>query len=150
MGEYAETVLKFEVEHMGKKALNLRCTLPGKDAPEILLDVPKSAPHAQIGGPRHGGTHKGHNGAFQSFYATSVKCTQKIAPWGEDDMLEVGDNEHYAPLGRWDFTALVKAYSTDFKICAYKPTGWISGKDAAAAVEQHEMQLKKGVKGGAL
>merc|ERR1712139_11252 len=109
---------------MGAKAVTFKCKLPEtvEGAVTIPLAVDKSAPDAQIGGPRHGGTHKGHNGALQSLYATSVNCHQTICPWDpETDTFELGPNEHDAPLGRWDFIPMAKAHSTDFKICAYKP-----------------------------
>merc|ERR1712216_989461 len=86
--------LNFECSHMGKKALTVKCALPEtvEGAAVVPMDVPETAPDAQIGGPRLGGTHKGHNGALQSFYKTSVKCTQTIAPWSaETDSLVIGD-----------------------------------------------------------
>ena len=74
--------VEFECHHHDKLAIKMRCTLPEKDAPAgpfpltIPVDVPMTAPDACIGSPRLGGTHKGHNGANQMLYATSLKCTQ--------------------------------------------------------------------------
>jgi len=147
------TELAFEAEHEGTKALDFKCQLPEtvEGAITIPLAVDMSADDAQIGGPLHGGTHKGHNGALQSLYATSVNCTQTLAPWNpETDVFIVGPNEHFAPINRWDFVPMVKAHSTDFKICAHKPSGWISSEDTTKALKEHEEQLSKGVLGGAL
>ena len=104
-----------------------------------------------VGAPRLGGSHKGHNGASQTFYATSLKCTQHVGPWNpQTDSLVLGDNEHYLPLSRWDFQPTIKIHSPDFKICAHKPSGWISGDEAAAAVQEHEVQIAGGLMAGAL
>ena len=149
--------LDFECRHHDALAVRLSCVLPER-APSagpfpltLPVDVPITAPDACIGAPRLGGTHKGMNGAHQSFYATSMKCTQVIAPWDATaDSLEIGSNAHYAPLASWSFVPALKVHSPDFKICAHKPSGWISGEAAAAAVYEHEMKLDASVKGGAL
>merc|ERR1711939_1218681 len=148
--------LVFEATHEGKMALKVSCAVPqpvtGEDGAPlnvVPLDLEKCAPDAQIGAPRLGGTHKGHNGTIQSFYKTSVHCHQHVAGWNsEKDSLEFGDAEHFAPLSRWDFAPVVKAHSTDFKIVAYKPSGWISGEEAATAVQEHEKQIAGGLKAG--
>jgi len=148
-----QTTLEFEAEHQGQKALTFKCKLPEtvEGAVTIPMEVAKSAPDGQIGAPRHGGTHKGHNGALQSLYATSVKCTQTMAPWdAATDVLEIGPNEHYLPISRWDFEPKVKAHSTDFKICAHKPSGWISSAETATAICGHEEKLAAGTLAGAL
>merc|ERR1712144_123631 len=92
--------LVFEATHEGKMALKVSCAVPqpvtGEDGAPlnvVPLDLEKSAPDAQIGAPRLGGTHKGHNGTIQSFYATSCHATQIMGPWSPDtDTLEIGDN----------------------------------------------------------
>jgi len=147
------TGIDFHADHQGQRAITFSCVLPdtANGAVEVPLEVPMSAPDGQIGAPKHGGTHRGDNGAHQSLYATSVKCTQIIAPWDPStDTLEIGENEHYAPISRWDFVPVAKAYSPDFKICAHKPSGWISGSEALEAHDEYEQQMVAGTLPGAL
>ena len=123
--------------------------------PTGYLPIPdeatKTKDDACIGAPRLGGTHKGHNRAHQSCYATSLKCTQNINVWNpETDTLTFGDDEHYAPISTWDFEPLLKVHSPDFKICAHRPTGWKSGAEAAATIQEHEALVAAGTKAGAL
>jgi len=150
---YEGEKVDFDVTHNGKKAVTMQCVLPDTDpnALKVPVDVLETAPDSCIGGPRLGGTHKGHNGAIQSYYSTSVKCTQIVAGWNPNtDSLRIGDADHYVPLSRWDFQPLVKVHSPDFKICAHQPSGWISGKEAGASVRTHEKKLAEGSMAGAL
>lgn len=143
----------FGCSHENTEAISMTCILPDKDpnALTIPVEVMEGAPDSNIGSPRLGGTHKGHNGAHQSFYSCSVKCTQIVGAWNpETDSLKIGDNAHYLPLSRWGFQPLVKVHSPDFKICAHKPSGWISGEEAAAEVKIHEEKIASGVMAGAL
>lgn len=138
----------FAAAHSGKQAVSLKLALP-KPGSEGVLVFPVelvTARDANIGAPRHGGTHKGHNGAFQSRYQTSVKATQIIAPWNSaTDSLAFGTDDHYAsPIKRWNFEPLLKVHSPDFKIAAMKPSGWISGEEAAA--DAHESPPRKASK----
>lgn len=118
-----------------KKAVSLRVDIPQEGAEgtvTIPLDV-ETGPDALIGGPRLGGTHKGHNGALQARYGVAFKCTQHVKPWDpETDSLEFGDDSHYAtPIKAWNFEPVLKVHSPDFKIIAHKPSNWISGGEAA-------------------
>lgn len=150
--------LTFECDHHGKKAVSMHCTMPELLEPgptgylPIPVEVAKTKDDACIGAPRHGGTHKGHNGAHQSFYATSLKCTQNITVWNaETDTLTFGDNEHYAPISTWGFVPLLKVHSPDFKICAHRPTGWnMTPEETLAAIQEHEAKIAGGLKAGAL
>jgi len=125
----------FNGSHSSKKAVSLNVVIPGdkedgEGTVKVLLET-ESGPDVFIGGPRNGGTHKGHNGAHQTRYASAVKCTQYLTAWDpKTDSLEFGDEEHYAmPIKKWGFKPVLKVHSPDFKILAHKPSGWISGSD---------------------
>jgi len=145
--------VEFEGSHSGKKAVSLKVRLPEADEGVVTIPVEvATGPRALIGAPRLGGTHKEVNGAHQTRYGSALKCTQHVKPWDPTtDSLEFGEDAHYAtPIKRWDFTPVLKVHSPDFKIVAMKPSGWLSGEQADAAVKDHEDQLASGVKGGAL
>jgi hypothetical protein len=143
----------FDATHLGKAVVALRVRLPEADegAVSMPLEV-TTGPDTVIGAPRLGGTHKGHNGANQMRFGQAFKCTQHMKPWdATTDSLVFGDDAHYAaPIKRWGFEPVLKVHSPDFKIAAFKPCGWISGKEAAAAVKEHEQRLATGTTGGAL
>jgi hypothetical protein len=143
----------FECSHLKKKAVSMQCVLPHEKSGALVLPVcvPKTGPESCIGGPLYGGTNLGHNGALQSLYATGLKCTQIIAQWNkETDSLFFGDSDHFAPITRWDFSPTIKVFSPDFKICAHKPSGWISGEEAAKEIAKHDTLIASGIKAGAL
>ena len=145
--------IEFDAKHNKLNAVFLHARLPSYEDGHLTvpLEVSRSPANAGIGSPINGGTHKGHNGAFQSLYSTSVKCTQTIAKWNSDrDVISFGDSQHYYPIKTWNFQPLLKVYSDDFKICAHRPSGWISGEEAKVAVLEHESKLCRGVKGGEL
>ena len=130
--------LEFDCHHHDAMAVTLRCALPetDPDALTVPVEVARTPDDASISGPRLGGTHRGHNGANQTLYATSLKCTQVVAAWNaETDSLTLGDNEHYRPLARWGYEPAVKVHAPDFKICAHRPSGWLSGPETVAALE---------------
>merc|ERR1711959_662585 len=150
-------------EHDGKKGMEVRAKLPGNKVPDQLypvqeidqlrlsLDVEIPA-LGIVSCPRLGGSHKGHNGAKQTRFAQHLCCTQHLAPWDPTtDSIKIGNDAHYgAPLSRWDFQPILKAHVPDFKIAAYKPNAWISGRKADAMVREHEKRLAAGVLAGAL
>lgn len=131
----------FEAEHFGKSAVKLAVRLPEADegAMEVPLEV-KTAPDGNIGGPVAEG--------MQVRYGSAVKCTQFVKPWDPStDSITFGDDAHYGDkIGGWDFVPVLKVHSPDFKICAFKPVNWISGADAAAAVQEHESGVPAGEK----
>jgi hypothetical protein len=157
------TKMEFDMEHEGKKGLEVRAVLPGTkkegstypvqeiDALRQSLDI-KIPPEGIISAPSLGGTHRGHNGANQLRFAQHLCCTHHLAPWdAATDSIKIGDDAHYgAPLSRWDFQPILKAHIPDFKIAAFKPNAWISGRKADAAVREHEKRLAAGVLAGAL
>merc|ERR1711865_1067971 len=105
----------FYATHAGKKAVSLRVDIPQEGA-EGTVTIPlevETGPDALLGGPRLGGTHKGHNGAHQVRYGVAMKCTQHVKPWdATTDCLEFGDDAHYATLIRgWGFEPVLKVYS---------------------------------------
>jgi hypothetical protein len=127
--------MTFDATHAGKKAVSLRVDIP-QDGAEGTVTIPleiETGPDSLIGGPRFGGTHKGHNGSHQVRYGVAFKCTQHVKPWdATTDSLEFGDDAHYAsPIKRWNFEPVLKVHSPDFKIIAKKPSNWISGAEAA-------------------
>ncbi len=75
-----------------------------------------------------------------------------MAPWDSStDSIKFGDDAHYgAPISRWDFVPALKVHIPDFKIAAFKPKNWISGRKADAMVREHEKKLKEGTLPGAL
>lgn len=151
------------MQHDGKKGLEVRVTLPGTkkegekypvqeiEQLRLALDVEIPA-EGIISCPRLGGSHKGHNGAKQTRFAQHLCCTQHISPWDTaTDSITFGDDLHYgAPISRWSFVPVLKAHIPDFKIAAFKPSGWISGPAADAAVQEHEQKLAQGTLAGAL
>jgi len=145
--------ISFEAKHGGKKAVSMSMRLPEADegAMTIPLDA-KTAEDTVISCPRLGGSHKGHNGAKQTRFGQAFKCTQYVKPWdAATDKLSFGDDAHYGtPISRWDFTPVLKVHSPDFKIAAFKPSGWMSGEAAQKAVEEHEKKIADGAKTGAL
>ena len=84
-------------------------------------------------------------------FASSVKCTQAISCWNPDtDFIQAGDWSHYSLINSWDFQPILKAYSDDFKLCVHRPSGWISAEEATKAIDEHEIKLGQGIKGGQL
>eukprot|EP00930_Biecheleria_cincta_P001361 TRINITY_DN1024_c0_g1_i1.p1 TRINITY_DN1024_c0_g1~~TRINITY_DN1024_c0_g1_i1.p1 ORF type:complete len:639 (+),score=132.40 TRINITY_DN1024_c0_g1_i1:50-1918(+) len=137
--------VEFNGSHSGKKAVSLNVDIPLEGA-EGTLVVPlevESGPDAFIGAPINGGTSKGHNGSHQTRYASAVKCTQHVKPWdSKTDSLNFGDDEHYAmPIKSWDFEPILKVHSPDFKIAAFKPSGWISGSEAEKRCPKDEKRF---------
>mmetsp|Transcript_104141 Transcript_104141/g.164337 ORF Transcript_104141/g.164337 Transcript_104141/m.164337 type:complete len:346 (+) Transcript_104141:27-1064(+) len=124
----------FEASHLGKKAVSLRCNIPlhGEDGVVTRKLEIETGNDSWIGGPRLGGTHKGHIGGQQTRYGVAFKCTQHVAPWkATTDSLEFGDDDHYATLIKdWNFEPVLKVHSPDFKIIAHKPSNWISDSEA--------------------
>lgn len=143
----------FNAKHGGKQAVSMTMRLPEADegAMTIPLDA-KTAKDTVIGAPLLGGTHKGHNGAHQVRFGQAFKCTQHVKAWdAKTDTLVFGDDAHYAKnIKTWDFTPILKVHSPDFKIAAFKPSNWMSGRDAAKAVAEHEAKIAAGTKAGAL
>jgi len=122
----------FECKHKGKLAVKANIVLPDVDpnCVTIPLDI-KTPDDFVIGSPTLGGTHLGHNGAHQVQFGQAMCCTQKIGFWDANaDSLTIGDADHYAPFGRWNFEPLLKAHIPDFKTAAFKPVNWIAGDDA--------------------
>ena len=133
--------LEFEAYHDNSHVISLHCKLPMREATfsTASLDVPKGK-GSVIGAPCYGGVHKGFSGTFQSKVESAVNCTMSISKWNDDhDYFNLGNNEHFSRhLSKWKFQPLVKSYSDDFKICLFKPSGWISGDEAAAAIAEYE------------
>lgn len=144
---------KFEAKHSGKTCVTLKLRLPEADEGAQVVPVEaRTGRETCISCPFLGGVHKGHNGAKQTRYQSAMKCTQHVKAWdAKTDTLTFGDDSHYAaPIKRWDFTPVLKVHSPDFKIVAMKPSGWMSGTKAAAAVRAHEKKIADGTKPGAL
>jgi len=163
--EYKEdnTLVEFDMEHDGKKGMEVRVKLPGakkegekypvQDIEELRLALNLKLPaEAIISCPRLGGSHRGHNGAKQTRFAQHLCCTHHIAPWDPaTDSIKFFDDAHYgAPMSRYNFTPVLKVHCPDFKIAAFKPNGWIAGRKADAMVREHEKKLADGTKAGAL
>jgi len=157
------TKVEFDMEHEGKKGVEVRAVLPGVkkegstypvqeiDALRLALDI-KIPAEGIYSSPSLGGTHKGHNGANQLHFAQHLCCTQHMAPWDPaTDSIKFGNDGHYgAPISGWDFQPILKAHVPDFKIAAFRPKNWISGRKADAIVREHEKKLKEGTLAGAL
>jgi len=146
-------VWQFEATHKGKDVVTARIALPETDPNHQPFPLDIASPgDLVIGAPKLGGTHKNHNGAHQVYFGQTLCGTQYTSLWNpETDKITLGSDEHYAmPLSRWDFNPLVKGHIPDFKIAASKPSGWMSGPDAAAAVLEHEKQWAAGTKLGAI
>lgn len=148
-----KTHWQFECSHSKKSAVTARIALPEIDPNHVPVPLDIASPgDLVIGAPKLGGTHKNHNGAHQVYFGQTLAGTQYTTLWNkETDSITLGNDEHYAqPLSRWDFEPMVKGHIPDFKIAAGKPSCWISGEDAAAAVLAHEAELKDGKKLGAI
>lgn len=157
------TRVEFDMEHDGKKGLEIRVKLPGvkkggekypvQEIDELRLALNEKIPaDGIISCPRLGGSHKGHNGAKVTRFEQHLCCSQHMAPWdAATDSIKFGNDFHYgAPISRWDFIPVLKVHIPDFKIAAFKPSGWISGAQADEAVKEHEKRLAAGTKPGAL
>ena len=146
--------IEFSGSHNDKNMISMRCKLPSHEEnfSSVPMDVPRSSNNSIIGSPCYGGVHKGFHGAFQSNIESAVKCSMSISLWNTDtDSFELGDDEHFASqLKRWNFKPLIKAHAPDFKMCLFKPTGWIDGSQAANAMKEYEAKLNEGTKGGEL
>ena len=125
--------------HDNSHVVSLQCRLPWKEDKfeSLTVDVPRHSGNQIIGGPCYGGGHKGFNGAFQSKIDSAVNCCLSISPWNDDtDSFQLGNDSHFSShLKRWKFKPLVKAYSEDFKICLFKPVGWINGDEVSSATQ---------------
>jgi hypothetical protein len=131
--------IEFEAVHGGKTAVQLKVRLPEADEGAVTIPLELAlGPQSHIGGPRNGGTHKGHTGAHQTRYGAAFKCTQHVKPWDPaTDALHFGDDAHYAmPIKQWNFEPVLKVHSPDFKIIAHKPSNWLSGPDAVKAMKK--------------
>jgi hypothetical protein len=154
----SNTKVEFDMEHDGKKGVEVRVKLPGsrKEGEEypvqeiedlrLAVDV-EIPPEGVISCPRLGGSHKGHNGAKQTNFAQHLHCTQHLAPWDPStDSIKFGNDFHYAaPISRWNFQPVLKVHIPDFKIAAFKPSGWVTGKEADKMVLEHEKKLAQGM-----
>jgi len=148
-----KTHWQFEASHGGKSAITARIALPETDANHVPVPLDIASPgDLVIGAPKLGGTHKNHNGAHQVYFGQTLAGTQYTTLWNkETDSITVGDDDHYGkPLSRWDFDPMVKGHIPDFKIAASKPSGWMSGAEAAAAILEHEKLYMAGTKLGAI
>ena len=134
--------INVEGSHNNDHVVSMRCKLPSQETTctNVSIDVPKNSGNSIIGGPCYGGMHKGFNGAFQGRIDAAVNCTMSIACWNDDtDYLKLGNDTHFAMhLKKWNFKPMVKAYSDNFKICLFKPSGWMSGEEISNALKQYE------------
>jgi hypothetical protein len=157
------TTVEFDLEHDGKKGVEIRVKLPGEKKAgekypvqgidELRLSLDEQIPaDGIVSCPRLGGSHKGHNGAAQKRFEQHLCCTQHMAPWDPaTDSIKFGNDFHYAsPISRWDFVPILKVHVPDFKIAAFKPSGWIAGSAADEAIKEHEKRLASGTLPGAL
>eukprot|EP00756_Hemistasia_phaeocysticola_P015888 Hpha_TRINITY_DN15442_c2_g1::TRINITY_DN15442_c2_g1_i1::g.173026::m.173026 len=141
--KYEEGRFEFECHHQGKKAVSISSRLPETEGVTEGIDVDiVSGPTTCIGGPRLGGTHKGMNGANQIRYGQAFKSTQYVAPWNPDvDKLSFGDDPHYAGMiTQWDFVPVLKVHTPDFKVAAFKPSGWVTGEEAEEATRKFKIE----------
>jgi hypothetical protein len=139
----------FEAKHAGKKVVSLSAKLPETEESPMTIPIDaKTGPDTVIGAP----IGYRHNGCHQTRFGQAFKCTQIASAWNAStDKLEFGDDDHYAqPIKRWDFTPILKVHSDDFKIAAFRPSGWVSGGAAAKATRDYEKKLAEGVMGGTL
>lgn len=111
----------FKASHQGVPSVELRMKLP-ETVPNVTVLPLEAATGSDtcISGPRWL--------VKQTRYGQAFKCTEYIASWDETtDMLRVGFDGHYGELLRsFRFSPKIKVHSTDFKIIANKPAGWLS------------------------
>ena len=63
----------------------------------------------------------------QTRYGQAFAATMHFAPWDANtDSLQVFDEESFfgGLLKSWDFMPLMKMYCSDFRVVAFKPSGW--------------------------
>jgi len=148
-----KAVWQFEAHHKGKHCVTARIALPETDENHIPVPLDFASPgDLVIGAPKLGGTHKGHNGAHQVYFGQTLAGTQNTTMWNPaTDSITFGNDDHYAQgVSKWSFEPMVKGHIPNFKIAATKPSCWMTGEDAAAAVLGHEAELKAGKKLGAI
>lgn len=131
--------ISFDGKHLGKKIVSMSLRLPEADEGAITIPLEaKTGPDTVISCPKN---YK-WQGANQVRFGQAFKCTQHLKPWDEKtDTLTFGDDPFYAePIKKWGFTPIMKVHSPDFKIAAFKPVSWCSGRAAAKAVREFEGQ----------
>jgi len=110
----------FKASHQGVPSIELRMNLPETLADHITLPLDLATPtDGCISGPRWM--------VKQTRYGQAFKCTEHIAPWDDrTDSLKIGTDNHYgALLKSFNFIPKIKVHSDDFKIVAFKPSGWL-------------------------
>lgn len=117
----------FNAEHQGEAVISMRAKLP-EHTPGVVT-VPQEAQTPKDGclTPRWY--------VKQTRYGQAFKATLHIAPWDPStDSLKVHSTggEYGSILSRWNFQPALKVHSSDFKIVAFKPSGWV---DAAPTME---------------
>lgn len=113
----------FSASHLGKPVLSARVRLPESTPGHVVQKQEvRTAPDTAVT-PRWS--------PKQTRYGEAFMATLNVAPWDKaTDNLEVhGQDEWYGKmLKRWNFAPALKAHSTDFKIVAFKPAGWLGPK----------------------
>jgi len=111
----------FKATHRGLPSVELKMKLPEKT--EGVIELPLEAAtdvDTCVSGPRWL--------VKQTRYGQAFKCTEYIAPWdSKTDHLRVGWDAWYGLLLQsFRFQPKLKVHSTDFKIVAMKPAGWLA------------------------
>lgn len=123
--------VSFKAHHLGLPAVDLRMklpeTLPEEQVTVLPLDAATPADGC-VSGPRWL--------VKQTRYGQAFKCTEYIAEWDEStDSLSVGSDLHYGVLLQsFNFQPKLKVHSTDFKIVAMKPSGWVGAPNQSMIV----------------
>jgi hypothetical protein len=111
----------FSAEHQGLPVISARVKLPESvpGAVKIPPQTIKTANNTCVT-PRWS--------PKQSRYGEAYIATIWQAPWDDstDELIVHGEDEWYGKmLKRWNFQPALKAHSTDFRIAAFKPSGWL-------------------------
>jgi len=117
---YDGNFTSFHAEHMGKPVISMRAKLPEHTPGVVTVPQEVETTKDQCLTPRWS--------VKQTRYGQAFKATMHISPWDpKTDSIEVNREagEYGEMLSRWNFQPAVKVHSTDFKIVAFKPSGWL-------------------------
>lgn len=118
--DYDGNYTSFSAEHLGNAVLTARVMLPEATPGHVVQKQDLKTPNDICVTPRWS--------PKQSRYGEAFSATWAIAPWDpKTDTLTVhGQDEWYGSmLKRWNFEPAMKMHSTDFKVAAFKPAGWL-------------------------
>lgn len=113
--------VSFSAEHQSKAVISMRVKLPEKSPDVVTTPQEVATPKDACLTPRWV--------VKQTRYGQAFKATMHTAPWDpnmDQFTVHAEGGDYGSILSSWDFQPALKVHSSDFKIAAMKPAGWLS------------------------